>query len=362
MNKPELGSLLVVDDNEMNRDMLSRRLQRESYRVVVASGGQEALERVAEEKFDLILLDVEMPDLSGFEVLALIREKYSLAELPVIMATARDSSQDMVAGFRSGANDYVTKPIDFAVLLMRVQTQLQLKALTQLKDQFLQIASHDLKNPLGNILMAADLVLAIVKPGETMTEDMYQTLDVITKQCKTMQRIITDFLDFQALQDGHLQIKRKPTQINLLAQMAVERNSDYALSKQIGLNLALGDDLPPIMADDARLEQVIQNFVGNAIKFCPPEAAVTVSTRLEDHSVWIGVSDSGPGLTDADLQKVFTKYARLSNKPTGSEKSSGLGLAICKQIIDAHGGNIGVYNNPDRGATFWFRLPIEATS
>jgi signal transduction histidine kinase len=109
-----------------------------------------------------------------------------------------------------------------------------------------------------------------------------------------------------------------------------------------------------------RLAQVVNNLVGNAIKFCREKSMVTVKTSVQNNAVILEVCDSGPGLTDADLAKVFSKYSRLSNKPTGGEKSSGLGLAICKQMIELQGGTIGVRNNPDRGATFWFSMPIEA--
>jgi signal transduction histidine kinase len=112
------------------------------------------------------------------------------------------------------------------------------------------------------------------------------------------------------------------------------------------------------MADETRLAQVIQNLVGNAIKFCPADTTVIVRSCIQGDSVIFEVCDSGPGLTEADLAKVFMKYARLSNKPTGGEKSSGLGLAICKHLVALQEGTIGVHNNPDRGATFWFSLPI----
>jgi two-component system sensor histidine kinase/response regulator len=310
------------------------------------------------ERFDLVLLDVMMPGLNGFEVLQIIRQKQSIAELPIIMATARDENEDIIAGFKLGANDYVTKPINFPVLLARVQTQLQLKKLTEFKDQFLQIASHDLKNPLGNILMSAYVVQQVVTPGEVMTDDIYTTLELIVKQGKTMQRIITDFLDFQALQDGRLQLDLKLTDLNQIARRVIEENTEYAHSKNIEVQLVLEERLPEVIADEIRLAQIVQNLVGNAIKFCPIDAIAIIRTFTQNNSVVLEVCDSGPGLSDADLAKVFTKYARLSNKPTGGEKSSGLGLSICKHMIELQGGTIGVHNNPAHGATFWFNLPI----
>src|SRR5258708_3199626 len=253
MNNSAQGKLLVVDDNEMNRDMLSRRLKREGYTVTLAEDGNQAMELIKSQKFDLILLDIMMPGLSGFDMLPMIRETHSLADLPIIMATAKDESVDIVEGLKLGANDYVTKPIDFPVLLARLQIHLKLKALAQLKDEFLRIASHDLKNPLSTILMSAHIVRDKVPPGTEMPEQIHNV------------------------------------------------------------------------------------------------------------SVVVDICDSGPGLTKEELDRVFTKYSRLSNKPTGGESSSGLGLAICKQFIDLHGGKIGVSNNPDHGATFWFSIPVSSS-
>ncbi len=352
------GHLLVVDDNEMNRDLLSRRLRREGYKVDLADNGYKALEMIRATKFDLVLLDIMMPGLSGLELLPLIRETYSLAELPIVMATSKDQSDDIVEGLRRGANDYVTKPIDLPVLLARLNIHLQLKHLAQLKDEFLRIASHDLKNPLSTVLMAAQIVRDRVPPGAVMEEQFYQMLYFIVKHSENMQRIIYDFLDFQAVEDGQVNLTLLPIFLNSMVFDVMESNMPYAQRKQVVLTGDLFSTLPKVRADQTRISQVLQNLVGNAIKFCPPNSEVIVRTQVVDKMVHVEVCDNGPGLTEDDLKNVFTKYARLSNQPTGDEKSSGLGLAICKQMVELHGGQIGVRNNPDQGATFWFSLPV----
>jgi signal transduction histidine kinase len=358
MPKAGLGHLLVVDDNEMNRDMLARRLQREGYTVTAADSGYRALELLKTEDFDLIVLDVMMPGLNGYQALQIIRETHSIADLPVILATAKDQSEDVIEGLRLGANDYVTKPIDFPVLMARLQTHLQLKQLAQLKDEFLRIASHDLKSPLSSILMSAHIILEYVPPGTVMTEENYELLTFIVRRSEEMQRIVTDFLDFQAMADGKLSLDIRPADLSQIAQSVADGNQEYAHAKSIALKTKLSGPLPQINVDTARIAQVAQNLIGNAIKFGPTGTEVLVHTFAEDEAVVLEVSDSGPGLTDDDFSKIFVKYARLSNKPTGGEKSSGLGLAICKQIIDLHGGKIGVRNNASKGATFWFSLPV----
>ncbi|HFD79598.1 MAG TPA: HAMP domain-containing histidine kinase, partial [Gammaproteobacteria bacterium] len=139
----------------------------------------------------------------------------------------------------------------------------------------------------------------------------------------------------------------------------VTSNRAYAERKQIRLHTRLDEHLPEIQADDTRITQVINNLVDNAIKYAPPGSEVTIHTRHTGNQVCCQVSDEGPGLTDADMDKVFTRYARLSNRPTGGETSTGLGLAICKHIVELHGGEIGVRNNPGKGCTFWFCLPVD---
>lgn len=358
ISKIELGQILVVDDNEMNRDMLSRRLIRIGHTVDTAVDGQYALNILEKKKYDLILLDVMMPIVSGLEVLSVLRQKYTMADLPIIMVTAKDQSEDIVEALKLGANDYVTKPVDFPVANARIQTQLTLRRLAQLKDEFLGIASHDLKNPLSGIMGYAGLLKTKLSSMNPEDESLRNSAERIEYLSKTMHRIIIDFLDFQAMDDGQLKLDFDKTQLNNIAKIVYENNLEYAKRKEIDLKLELQNDLPQINADSARIQQVIENFTSNAIKFNTRGSSAVIRTRAENDSVILEVIDNGPGLKEGDAQKLFIKYARLSNKPTGGEKSSGLGLAICKKIIDLHNGKIGAHNNPDKGATFWFQLPL----
>ncbi len=352
------GRLLVVDDNDLNREMLSRRLQRRGFEVLVAEDGSSAMELVDREAFDLIILDIMMPGISGIEVLEILRKRYSAAELPIIMATAKTQSEDVVMALSLGANDYVTKPIDFNVLLARVDTHLKLKHLFKLKDEFLGMASHDLKNPLFVIVCQAYLIATKVPVGETMTDEAMEMLDKIGQHSKNMQKIIADFLDFQAVEDGHIKLNHESVNMVELGNRVVENFQPYAAEKQI--SLCFKDCTPEqaavILGDPSRLEQVVQNLLGNALKFNPAAGSVTVEVECEASKVDFRVRDCGPGLSAQDLEKVFVQFGRLSRRPTGNETSSGLGLAICKKLIDLHQGKINAQNNDDGGACFWFSL------
>ncbi len=352
------GGILVAEDNRMNRLTLVRYLERNGFNVVAAEDGRQALELIRGHRFDLLILDVMMPEMTGLEVLSSVRARASAVELPVIMATSMDESTDIVEAFELGANDYVTKPIDFPVLLARMRTHLNLKRLNQLKDEFLAIASHDLKNPLTTIFGAACTMEILVPQGEVMSEDGHECVLMIKTRSQVMRRIIADFLDFQAMEDGYLKLEPTVTDLNEIVRQSVACNHQYAVGKSIALSHELDPTLLPIRADGMRLMQVIENFVSNAIKFSPPGASARVVSVKGANDILVEVSDSGPGLTEQDQKLLFVKYARLGNYPTGGEKSSGLGLAISKQLIELHGGAIGARTNPEGGSTFWFRLPL----
>lgn len=358
--KPENFTLLVVDDNLDNLHLIALRLTKDGYKVVTSPNGKQALYVLDHQKIDLVLLDIMMDGIDGFEVLAYTRQKHSLADLPVIMTTALEDSRIIVRALRLGANDYITKPIDFPVLLARVATHLKLRELAILREEFLRVASHDLKNPLFSILVATQMVEELVPIGAPMTDQARDLLAMVVRQTAEMQRTIDDFLDFQAAEEGKLVLRRKAINLNQLALEVSDLNRGYASGKGQILTFELEEPMPEIEADQGRIVQVIQNLLGNAIKYSPrSQCKIVVRTRAGEQAVMFEVSDEGPGLTDEDLPHVFSKYSHLTNQPTGGEKSSGLGLAISRQMIELHGGEIGVRNNSGKGSTFWFSLLIK---
>ncbi|MBN1865711.1 response regulator [Candidatus Sumerlaeota bacterium] len=351
--------ILVVDDTHFNRDLLEQILTEEGYRVELASSAAEALEAVGRGDVDLVLLDIMMPGVSGTDALVELRRDYTATELPVIMVTAKDQSDDVVDSFARGANDYVVKPIDIPVLLARMRTQLDLRHLIHLKDEFLTIASHDLKGMLMKVHGYASLAQGAVPPGATMTRETHEMLKKLNLCAWRMQRVVVDFLDFQALSEHRLEIEPGLIDIDLIAREIVDLHAPCAEEKNLDLHFEPGCGHVSLSADAKRVRQVIENLVDNAIKFSLPDGRIEVRTARREKDVFCEVRDEGPGLTDNDLKWAFSRYTKLSSRPTGHETSHGIGLAICKHLVGLHGGEIGVRNNEGAGATFWFSLPLK---
>jgi len=351
-------NILIVDDSEYNRDLLRLRL-RSMGNSFLAASGPEALEIVKNEVLDLVLLDIMMPGMSGMEVLKIIRESKTLLELPVIMVTAKTDSSDIVKALEDGANDYLIKPIDFKIAKARINMQLELKQLASFREEFMSIASHDLKKPLSMIIDVTEQLMDDIDSEADVT-DMKELLYIISRSGHDIKKLVTEFLDLQAVDNGNLTLSEIDTNVAELVDGLVHKHALHASSKDIEINTTLSGELSSLLVDPERLSQVIQNLIDNALKFSPLGTQVNVATSFNDGFLLFESIDQGPGLNGDDMKRVFTKFARLNNKPTGDESSSGLGLAICKKVIDLMDGEVGVKNNENQpGATFWFKIPVK---
>jgi signal transduction histidine kinase len=351
--------LLVVDDHTTAREGLMLLLSEEGYECLTAADGEEALKAISTQPLDLVLLDINMPGMSGLAVLESVRQTKNPTELPIIMVTARDAPENVVTALRLGANDYVAKPIQEHVLVARIETQLQLRELSRMKDRFLSIASHDLKNPLTVTRMAAEL-LRNALPDTLHTQETNHLLDLILRGTARMRRLVSDFLDMGTLEAGRFPLKKEPMDLRQLAAEVVQDSEGMAREKGIDLAVETAAAPAPTRMDPERFTQVVDNLVGNALKFSPRGARVRLRTYRTESAAGLEVRDTGPGLKPEDFSHLFEKYARLSNRPTGGERSSGLGLYICKLLVEQHGGRMGARNAEGGGAVFWLELPLHA--
>jgi signal transduction histidine kinase len=240
-------------------------------------------------------------------------------------------------------------------MLERHRAILRIQELARQKEEFLRVASHDLKNPLQAIFGATEL-FELYAEEERISPRLLDCMTIISERAEAMQRIIQDFVDGHALEDGQLQLHPERVDLTALAQRVVGGHVLAAQVKGIAIALATPEKAEAQL-DPARIAQVLENLVGNAVKFSPQGSAVTVRLSRTAERLRVEVVDAGPGLTDADMALLFTRYGRLSARPTAGETSTGLGLLISRQLIEAHGGVIGARNNADQGATFWFEVP-----
>ena len=350
--------VLVVDDLDVNRTLMKRQLGRRGYEVIEAENGPRALEIVEQQKIDIVLLDIRMPGMDGIEVLRRLRKTHSALNLPVIMVTAEALTEVTVEALQTGANDYLVKPVDINAAIARIETQLNLSHMATIKDDIIRFASHDLKKPLIIMMDIAEVLKDEIQSGKPLPDDTVEMMDVLIRTGHNMQEIISGFLDQEVLRQGQEQRNYQPLNINNIVLASVVSNAEYAERKDIELNHSLDSKIPMVTANEFRLLQILENLIGNAMKYCPKGSSVHVITRADDNEVFVEVVDNGPGLKEEDFSKLFIKHAKLSNKPTGNETSSGVGLALCKQLIKLDEGNIGARNNSDAGVTFWISLPI----
>ncbi len=362
--------ILIVDDTRVNLQLLGKILMKVNYELAIANSGYEALDMLREVKPDLILLDVMMPGIDGYEVCKTLKSSPETKNIPVIFLTAKSEKEDIVTGFEMGAVDYVTKPFNSAELLARVKTHLELKyardllakqneklkQLNDLKNEFLGMAAHDLRNPIGSITTTLSYILEYL--GTNLTEKQVKFLRNIEKAGRYMNVLLNDLLDLTAIESGKLTLKlMEEDYINFLKENIV-LNQMLADKKAITIDLNYEDNIPYINFDRDKITQVINNLISNAVKFSHGDTKITVDIKSGEDFIITSVIDQGQGIPEQELPHIFKEFHRSTVKATDGEKSTGLGLAITKKIVEGHGGKIGVESKVMEGSTFYFTLPL----
>lgn len=359
--------VLIVDDVPKNLQVLGNILSIEEYRIAVATSGKQALERINKNKPDLILLDIMMPEMNGFEVCEKLKKEPYTRDISIIFLTAKTDTEDLVKGFKCGAVDYVTKPFNSIELLARVRTHIELqvakdklkrqneelKELNSLKNKFLGIAAHDLKGPLAVI----NTYLYCLR-GNNLTENQNKYLDRIKKSSDYMLNLVKNLLDISAIEAGKLDLKPSENDYLEFIKDNIEFNKPLADNKNISISLKASMDRLNIKFDKDRMEQVLNNLIGNAIKFSHKNTNITVEIMSENGYITTGVLDEGQGIPEEELGKLFMEFEKTSVTSTDGEKSTGLGLAIVKKIVNSHRGKIAVESQVGKGSRFYFTLPF----
>lgn len=366
------ADILIVDDTPANLQLLVSNLTLHGYHVRAAADGQLALMAARADKPDLILLDVMMPKMNGFEVCEILKQDRNLKDVPVIFISAADDIESKIRGFEVGGADYISKPFQFAEVLARIQTHLTLyrqriqlesaheqdlqyfEMITRLKDELMSEASHDLKNPLHIIKLLTDLLRPLV--GEDEKGERY--LNAIEKQVSMMQQLLNDVLDLLKLETGRALVYDRVNLSEFVADI-LEDFEFPARAKQIQLDFTPLSHELDVSIDRRRIRQVLHNLLSNALKYTPDQGQVRINMHQTHKDVTIEVEDTGLGIPDHDLPHIFEKFYRVQNNAHTAVEGTGLGLAIAKSIVEQHGGQIGVESYESQGSKFQIVLPLE---
>jgi signal transduction histidine kinase len=364
------SKILLVDDNPINIRVAAKILRSNNYNISFSQNGKDALEKTHKISFDLILLDVMMPDMDGYEVCRLLKEDPVTEKIPVIFLTAKTEPESIVKGFDVGGADYVTKPFHGQELLSRVETHLRLKkSLEQLKhtnqlliqtnetkDKMFSIISHDLLGPFGSIRESLEMLAT----NQVVMDDasMQQFVKALWQSIGNAYALLENLLYWARNQQGQMIYKPRLVNMNQAVHETYDLLAGMAKIKDITLKSNLIDDYTAY-ADKNAVKTILRNLISNAIKFT--NLGGTITTRIvskDDHFIEVSVHDDGVGMTEETMEQLFS--AKGKNDPkwgTSGEKGVGLGLIITKEFIEKHNGSIRVDSTPGEGSTFDFTLP-----
>ena len=366
------AEVLIVDDDADNRLLLRELLAADGYRIVEATDGAEALQRVAEHLPDAILLDVLMPGMDGLEVCRQLRADRRTAAVPVILVTAQRGREDRLAGIAAGASDFLTKPVDVADLRLRVRNAVstkrlydrvereyeRTKELERHRDNLVHMLVHDLRSPLTGIV--CDLQLLEHEGQRTLHPNLMECVSGAVKSAQVLSGMITSILDVNRLESGAMPLSLMDTDLVDLVREARTALGSAAL--RVRVENGGGHAHPAAPCDPELIRRVVLNLLSNAIDYSPPEEPVTVKVAQRNGSIRIAVSDRGPGIPEEHHDRIFQKFGQCAKNGRQRKASSGLGLAFCRLAVEAHAGRIGIESEDGKGSTFWFELPGEVAA
>ncbi|RYF26080.1 MAG: hybrid sensor histidine kinase/response regulator [Flavobacteriales bacterium] len=370
--------ILLVDDTPENLISLKNVLEKHGFEVDTANSGEEALKKVLKNSYVLIILDVQMPEMDGFEVAEVISGYSKAKETAIIFLSAANTEFRFIAkGYSSGGLDYITKPVDINILLLKIKTFYRIyeqsrklneiqtalleeieyrKQAEQKKDEFISIASHELKTPLTSVKGYIQLLERGLNKGDI--DQVKSHLSKAQIQLEKLNGLIADLLDISKIESGKLKFNKQYFDIDPLLENIIEvmhqSNPDFKIVKNGSVNAK-------IFADEMRIEQVVVNFLTNAIKYSPGTTQAEMKVELTNNELYLGVKDYGVGMKPEQVQLVFEKFYRVE-ETSHRFQGLGIGLYISSEIIKRHGGQINVNSVYGEGSEFYFTIPIEQLS
>ena len=366
---PAEFKLLVVDDVQTNVLLLKALLGKEGYGILVANNGQEALEVIRNENPDLILLDVMMPGMDGFEVAERLKSEEFRCEIPIIFLTALDDTQSIVNGFKLGASDFTSKPFRKEELMVRIKHQLSLVAARRIieekneelrktiagRDKMYSVIAHDLRSPMASMKMLLNTIMMSVEKDK-IDPDIFDMLEMSNKTSEEVFSLLDNLLKWTKSQLGKLTVIPQKLDISGLADGVVEVMNSVAEVKHIKL-IRTDHESFFVYVDIEMIKSILRNLISNAVKFSNPDSEIKVGIKAEDGKVIVSVTDSGKGIKKEDQHKLLKDSTHFTTYGTNSEEGSGLGLLLCRDFARKNGGELWFESEENLGSVFSFSLP-----
>jgi signal transduction histidine kinase len=361
---PNDSLILNVDDSEGARYAKSRTLTRAGFRVIEAASGGEALERAENELPDLVLLDVKLPDINGFEVCRRLKENLKTQPILVLQTSASYIGvSDKIRALEGGADNYLFEPIEPEELVANVrallrlgQVERELREVDRRKDIFLATLAHELRNPLGPIRNSVEMLQRLEPYVPEVQENARQT---IIRQTNHLVRLVDDLLDVARITQGKIVLREEPVELKTFIDAAIETTKPILQSLQHVLTLNLPPKAAWIQGDAVRLAQVVGNLLHNAAKFTPPGGSLNLAATRENNGIRISVTDNGIGIAAENASSIFELFTQAGHAPDRVQDGLGIGLSLVKAIVELHRGSVTMTSpGPGLGSTFNLWLPL----
>ncbi len=360
LSTPRRWRILIADDEPTVTDTYAAAFAKSGIDTEKAYDGKECLEKGTASPFDLILVDIRMPGLDGYEVVKRLRLLPHLKYTPIVMLTGLgDSSAAIETSYSLGATEYWKKPVPTEELTARARALLRIgdaeRKMRDMRESYTAMIVHDLRNPLGAIVGLAEV---IAEDKDTLPPHISEMADDIRKSGQLMLNIISDFHDIARFESADVYLPKRATALTDVIKRGLEIHKSIRDHKAIAVSLEV-DEIPPLMIDGERMIQVLDRVFDNAFRFTPPQGTIAIRAHAANGLVTLEIADSGPGIDDKDLCLLFDKM-RIATPGWKREGSrTGLGLPICRAIVEAHGGTITARSGAKVGTTITITLPLQ---
>lgn len=367
---PDSADILIVDDTVENLQVLGDMLRRHGYKVRPVPSGALAIKACAAQAPDLILLDITMPDMNGYEVCTRLKENPALKEIPVIFISALTESDDKVKAFLSGGVDYITKPFHIEEVEARVATHLSLcrqkielqsnfdkiRELEDMRKNLTRMIVHDLRNPLSAIKAFLEEVDERNPGMDTESKNYLQRSQSANRQLIDMANSL---MDLSRLEEGVMKLDLAPNNLVEICREAVANSASLIAGRTVSVESS-GTEPATAVCDRSLMLRIIQNILGNALKFTDKTAGVvTLRVIPGDEKFTITITDNGPGIPKEHHKRIFEKFVQVEGTQIPGVHSTGLGLSLVKLGVEAHGGMVTLESEPGKGTTFFLTLPVK---